>query len=165
MSTVADKSDEARDVEAVIKGLMRAFADGDSDGILTAWHLDDDSVIHQPEEFGHPVVGAAALRYYYKSLVGLVHNFRDTRLDQMETRVYGDFAWSYMRGSATFDVVGLLEPLAGSVRQTFVLHKMHGQWKIVHYHESRETPGIREAFQSADPTLNDPDGRSHSTPS
>ena len=81
----------------------------------------------------------------------LASNLRDQSVKEFEADVIGDMAWVFLRGTITFDIPGLSEPVSGLARQTFILRKTPDGWKVIHYHESRETPGLRTPLLEAHP--------------
>lgn len=148
----ADDQESQRDeVTRVVRRWAKAFASGDADGVLAQFDSEYASLLHQPEEFPGPIRGWDDLTHYYRRMVELSTNMRDHALAEIEADVVGETAWCYLRGSVTFDIAGSDASVSGEARQSFLLRRRGDEWKIIHYHESRETPGLREPLADAHP--------------
>ena len=149
---MADQLEAERDaVKKVVRRWARAFSALDADGVLGVWDKSYPKIMHQAEEFPDPIRGFDELTYYNRAMMRLASNLRDQSLIDMEADVIGDMAWCYIRGTITFDIPKLDKPITGKTRQTFILRKTADGWKVIHYHESRETPGLREPLLEAHP--------------
>jgi ketosteroid isomerase-like protein len=149
---MADQLEAERDaVKKVVRRWARAFSALDADGILGVWDKSYPKIMHQAEEFPDPIRGWDELSHYNRAMMGLASNLRDQSLIDLEADVIGDMAWCYIRGTITFDIPNLDKPITGQTRQTFILRKTGEGWKVIHYHESRETPGLREPLLDAHP--------------
>jgi ketosteroid isomerase-like protein len=89
--------------------------------------------------------------HYNNTMMRLASNLRDQSVLDFDADVIGDVGWVYLRGTITFDIPGLEGPISGQARQTFILRRTEAGWKVIHYHESRETPGLREPLLEAHP--------------
>jgi ketosteroid isomerase-like protein len=149
----ADAAKEA-DVAAVKKAIRRwarSFSSNDADAVLGVWDETYPQILHQAEEFPDPIRGFGELEHYNRAMARLASDMRDQSVLDLEADVIGDAAWCYLRGTITFDIPGLPEPISGVARQTFILRRRDGEWKVIHYHESRETAGLREPLKEAHP--------------
>jgi ketosteroid isomerase-like protein len=145
---------ENPDIEAVkkvVRRWARAFSSLDADTILGLWDSSYPKILHQAEEFPDPIRGWDELSHYNRTMMQLASNLRDQSLQDLEADVIGDMGWCYIRGTITFDIPGMDKPITGQARQTFILRRTADGWKIIHYHESRETPGLREPLLKAHP--------------
>ena len=138
-------------VKKVVRRWARAFSSGDADAVLAVWDRAYPMIRHQAEEFPDPLRGWDELSHYNRTMVRLASGFRDQSVLDLEADVIGDMAWCYLRGTITFDVETMSKPITGVARQTFILHRTADGWKVIHYHESRETPGLREPLLAAHP--------------
>lgn len=138
-------------VKKVIRRWARAFSATDADEILGVWDETYPMIRHQAEEFPDPIRGWDELTHYNRAMMTLASDLRGQAVADLDADVLGDVAWCYLRGRITFDVPGMDEPISGEARQTFILRKRDGEWKVIHYHESRETPGLREPLLAAHP--------------
>lgn len=149
MAAAADVEVEA--VKKIVRRWARAFSALDAETILSLWDSSYPKIMHQAEEFPDPIRGFDELSHYNRTMMTLASNLRDQSLIDLEADVIGDMGWCYLRGTITFDIPGMKESLRGQARQTFILRKAADGWKIIHYHESRETPGLREPLLKAHP--------------
>jgi uncharacterized protein (TIGR02246 family) len=152
------ESTDVEEVQRVVRRWARAFSSGDAAGAAAVWDADYGAALYQAEEFEAPFRGVDSVRAYYEAMTNIVSGFRDLDVHDLEADVLGDVAWCFLRGSATFDVAGRDEPLHGQTRQTFLLRRTADGWKVIHYHESRETPAIRGFFAAAWPGSEQPAG-------
>src|SRR6202034_1871339 len=142
---MADPSEvEVEAIKKVVRRWARAFSSLDAETILSLWDPTYSKIMHQAEEFPDPIRGFDELSHYNRTMMTLASNLRDQSLIDLDADVIGDLGWCYLRGTITFDIPGMKESLRGQARQTFILRKTPAGWKIIHYHESRETPGLRE---------------------
>lgn len=146
-----DVEAEREAVKKVVRRWARAFGSNDADAVLAVWDESYPFILHQAEEFPDPIRGFDELTHYNRTMARLASNMRDHALVDLEADVIGDAAWCYLRGSVTFDIPTMSEPISGEARQTFILRKRDGEWKVIHYHESRETTGLREPLLEAHP--------------
>ncbi len=148
---MAETESDRDAVGRVIRRWGRAFSTVDSDALIALWDETYPDIIYQAEEFPDPFRGFDQVKYYYGQIPTFAHNIRDQSLVDLDIDVLGDVAWVYLRGTVTFDIPGKPEPISGEARQSFILRKVGGEWKIIHYHESRETPDLAQYLQHAHP--------------
>lgn len=148
---VSNDDSEIDAVKKVIRRWARSFSNLDAEGVLSAWDSSYPKIMHQAEEFPDPIRGWDELVHYNRAMMSTASNIRGQSLADLEADVMGDVAWCYLRGGITFDIPGMHESLSGETRQTFILHKVDGAWKLIHYHESRETPELRQYLYNAHP--------------
>lgn len=138
-------------VVQVIDRWRSAFNALDPDALCALWDQTYPHIVYQPEEFPDALHGWREVESYYRAVVKIAQNLRDQSLTDLEMDLFGELAWVYHRGRVTFDIVGKAESVPGEVRHTFILRKVDGAWKIIHYHESREAPGLRQYVYDAHP--------------
>jgi ketosteroid isomerase-like protein len=149
MTTDIEADREA--VKKVVRRWARAFSSNNPDAVLAVWDRDYPLIRHQAEEFPDPLRGWDELAHYNRTMAGMASGFRDLSVLDFDADVIGDMAWCYLRGTITFDIPTLPKPITGATRQTFILRRAADGWKVIHYHESRETPGLREPLMAAHP--------------
>jgi ketosteroid isomerase-like protein len=149
---MTDELESERDaVKKVVRRWARAFSSLDAEGVLGVWDRTYPKILHQAEEFPDPIRGFDELTHYNQTMMRLASNLRDQSVKEFEADVIGDMAWVFLRGTITFNIPGMNEPITGLARQTFILRKTSDGWKVIHYHESRETPGLRTPLLEAHP--------------
>lgn len=139
------------EIVSTIKRWARAFSAGDAETIMSLWDRSYPELIHQAEEFPDPLRGWDEIERYNHAMAKNASGHRDHGVHDLVADVLGDVAWCYLRGSITFDWPGLDKPIAGQARQLFLLRRRPNGWKFIQYHESRETPGLREPLRIAHP--------------
>lgn len=147
MDTEAEKDQ----VRKTIKRWAKAFGTKDLAGILAEWDLDYPHIVYQAEEYPDPLRGAKEIEFYYRGITQLAQNLRGQSVIDFDVDVIGEVAWCYLRGTITFDILNSEQKVSGEVRQTFLLRKTERGWKIIQYHDSRETPDLRRPLLSAHP--------------
>jgi ketosteroid isomerase-like protein len=138
-------------VKKVVRRWARTFSSKDLEGVLATWDRTYPHIIYQAEEFPDPLRGWSEVEHYYRTFLPLISNLRDQSIIDFEVDVLGDVAWCYMRGTITFDIAGSTTSVSGEVRQLFLFRRTSGGWKIIQYHDSRETPGLRQPFLPSHP--------------
>ena len=137
------------DVMRVVRRWARSFGSGDAAAATAVWDTAYSEVVYQAEEFPEPLRSVGEIAYYNERMAELVQ-VQDPELVEMHADVIGECAWCYMRGRARLTIAGF-PPVSGETRQTFVLRRAEGEWRVIHYHESRETRELREPLASAFP--------------
>jgi ketosteroid isomerase-like protein len=140
-------SDGVRDVRRVIGRFGRAFSAPAVDvaELIALWDVEYPDPIYQPEELEAPLRSWPDLRAYFESLPTQITGVSDIHPLDMRVDVVGDVAYAYTRTSGSLGLVRRDEPLEGEVRQTFVMRRRDAEWRLVHHHESRMTPGLEDA--------------------
>jgi ketosteroid isomerase-like protein len=138
-------------IKKVVRRWARAFSSNDLEGVLSVWDRDYPLIRHQAEEFPDPIRGWDELVHYNTTMMRLASNLRDQSVKDFDADVIGDMGWVYLRGTITFDIPTMDKPITGEAKQTFILRRTADGWKVIHYHESRETPGLRQPLIEAHP--------------
>jgi uncharacterized protein (TIGR02246 family) len=126
---------ERQQVEAVIQEWKSAFEAKNIDRIKALWDQDYPQLLYIAEENNDHLSGWAAIDNYYNAIPGGVESM-DWTLDNLTVDVIGDAAYAYVNFHVEAVVKDLDKPMIANGRDTFVLRKTGGQWKIIHYHES-----------------------------
>lgn len=143
---MSQPQDDARAVRRVIAQFSSGIANLDPAAMYAVWDRDYEGGVYQPEELVEPLFTAEEVRDYLDKFPSILEEASDIRSLDFRVDVLGDVAHAYSRSSARLTFHKLPEPVEGEVRQTFVLRKRDGQWRFIHYHESRVTPGFEEAL-------------------
>lgn len=160
MSAQAEKSSarpaapEASPAEKAVVGVIRrfakAFATHDTDAFMSVWdHEYGDRIVYQPEEIGTDVRGLDGIRAYFEHVPQVVRELRDIKTIDFRVEVLDeDYALVHNRFWCRLALQKRPFVYDGQVRQTFVLRKRADEWLVIHYHESRQSPGFEEAVGS-----------------
>ena len=131
MTTVQDK----QQVESVIQEWRSAFAAKDMAGVKSLWDQSYSQLLYVAEENNDHLSGWAAIDEYYNAIPDLVGDM-DWALDNLTVDVGGDMAYAYITFRVEASVPSLNRTVIANGRNTFVLRRTGGQWRIIHYHES-----------------------------
>ena len=126
---------EKQQVEAVIEVWRSAFEAKDMDRLKGLWDQGYPQLLYIAEENNDHLGDWAAISKYYDAIPGLVETM-DWKIDNLMVDVIGDFAYAYHTFLVKAEAKDIDNPLVADGRNTFVLRKTGGQWKIIHYHES-----------------------------
>ena len=126
---------EKKEVGAVIQEWKSAFGAKDMERVKALWDQDYPQLIYIPEESNEALSGWYAISKYYDAIPDLVESMEWVR-ESLMVDVLGDVAHAYFANLNTAKVNGIDNVMSFDVRDTFILKKKGGQWKIIHYHES-----------------------------
>jgi uncharacterized protein (TIGR02246 family) len=133
----------------VIRRFARAFTDRDTDAFMSLWDAEyGDRIVYQPEELCEAVHGREEVRRYFEHVPSVVVAIRDVKPVDLKIEVLGELALVHNRFWCRLALHRNPFVYDGQVRQTFVLRQRDGAWHLLHYHESRQSPGFAEAVGS-----------------
>jgi len=122
------------EIIALLDRWIAAFRAKDISGVRSAWDDTYDGLVYQAEEFAGPLVTWTHIKHYYREvltkLIESVDNFERTGL---WINTIGNVGFAYMVSNFTMSIKGAARPYSGTVRQTFVVRQVNGQWKMIHY--------------------------------
>lgn len=130
---------EKRDIAEVIEQYRLGFATFNAATLATIWDQDYDNIIYVPLEAIHPLRGWNAVEQYYQSVTGFLRA-KVMTVDDLSVDVLGDVAYAFCNFHFEGEING--ESHIADGRNTFILRRRNGAWKVIHYHESR--PGFLE---------------------
>ena len=126
---------EKQAVEAVIQEWLSALNANDGQRVKALWDQSYPQIIYIAEENNDAIFGWPGVDSYYDALVKEVGR-ADWKIDNLRVDVTGDAAYAYLTFVVDTHIKGLKRDMVFNGRNTFILHKTGGQWKIIHYHES-----------------------------
>lgn len=146
MSDVQETGDfEA--VKKVIGRFSRAFAQADGASCWELWDQEYSAPVYQPEEIPNALLKPAKIKAYLMKLPEILESASDIRPVEFNVDVLdGGFAHAYARAWVSLSFHQIPGNVDGEVRQSFVLRKHNGAWRVIHYHESRLTPGFEDVM-------------------
>jgi uncharacterized protein (TIGR02246 family) len=130
------------DARKVVADFSRAFAAADAEKLAALWDDEFPAPVCQPEETLEPYIGIEAIRSYINHIPEVIKGVTNIRPVDFQVDVLGDIAVAYARADATLQFAREDASLEGQVRQSFVLRRRDGDWRLIQYHESRLTPGL-----------------------
>jgi ketosteroid isomerase-like protein len=128
-------SDQDRQqIAAIIEQYRRGFATMDVEVLKSIWDQDYDNLIYIAQEAAEPVLGWTRIEQYYESVAEFLGRVRTMTVSDLAVDVLGDVAYAF----CTFHFEGELkgESHIADGRDTFILRRKSGVWKVLHYHES-----------------------------
>ena len=131
---VASQQDKSQ-VEAVISEWNAAFIATDVGRLKNLWDKDYPQLLYIAEENNDAVRGNDAIGTYYGAIPEFVESI-DFKLKETTVDAIGDMAYAYVEFLAKATIKGVDHEMTFEGRNTFILRKGGGQWKIIHYHES-----------------------------
>jgi ketosteroid isomerase-like protein len=135
---MAASEQDRQQIAALIEQYHRGFAAMDVEGLKAIWDQDYDNILYIPQEKAQPVRGWAGVEQYYESVARLFKRLMTMTVSDVSVDVFGDVAYAY----CVFHFEGEMQEqrhLADG-RDTFILRRKSGIWKVIHYHESRPGP-------------------------
>jgi hypothetical protein len=130
-------------VEAVIRTWHRAISSGDGASLKGAWDQEYDGLVYIAEENNGALTDWPSINAYYDDLLSAPVSWTT---GDVKVGVAGDAAWAFLTFVAEGRVEALQHDFVWNGRNSFVLRKSGGQWKIVHYHESLSRDRSHDAW-------------------
>ena len=127
--------EEREQVEAVIQGWMSSLAENDRERLNSLWDQEYQQLIYIAEENNDALLSWGAISKYYDAFPDMVES-GEFSLGSLMVDVLGDAAYAYCTFLAKVNIKGIDHPMVFDARNTFVLRRSGGRWKIIHYHES-----------------------------
>lgn len=124
------------EVLAVYENWRRAFKNLDGE-LMKAQFDAIEGFTYQAEENEHVLKTKAELDAYWNNVGNVLDAVPQWDEMQRAVAVTGSVAVIYAQTMTSLKIKGVPKPFDGVLRSTHVLHQKNGQWKIVHYHESR----------------------------
>jgi ketosteroid isomerase-like protein len=128
-------TNEKKAVEAVIKEWLDALNKNDAKRVRATWDSTYPHLIYIAEENNDAIHGWAGVEGYYGGLERDVSR-ADWKIDNLKIDVLGDVAWVYLTFVVEAHIIPFNRTMVFPGRNTFILRKVKGQWKFIHYHES-----------------------------
>ena len=125
---------DRRQIAAIIEQYRRGFAKMDVEALKSIWDQDYDNLIYIAQEAAQPVRGWTGIERYYERVAGFLGRVKTMTVGDLSVDVLGDVAYVF----CIFHFEGELEGEShiADGRDTFILHRKSGGWKVIHYHES-----------------------------
>ena len=137
---MAASEQDRQQIAAVIEQYRRGFAAVDVETLTAIWDQDYDNIIYIAQEAAQPVRGWARVEQYYKSVAESLERVRTMTISDLSVDVFGDVAYAFCTFHFEGEVKGQNQPRIADGRNTFILRRKNGTWKVIHYHESCPGP-------------------------
>lgn len=132
---MAPSEQDRQQIAAVIEQYRRGFATMDAERLKAIWDQNYDNIIYIPQEAAEPVRGWAGVEKYCQRVAGLFGQIRTMTVSDLSVDVFGDVAYAFCIFRFEGEINGQSHMADG--RDTFILRRVNGTWKVIHYHESR----------------------------
>ena len=129
-------SDEAN-VTEVYEAWCHAFQTLDTHAMKALFEQDSPDLTYQSEENVDPLCSWDEIDQYWSGAPEIVDSIPEWRELTKKISIFGDIAFIYTKLQTHLEIKGAARPLIGELRVSIGLHQNGGDWKIVHYHESR----------------------------
>jgi len=132
----ASEQDKQR-ITTVLEQYSKSWEAMDWEGLKGIWDQDYDNILYIPEERAQPVCGWAGIENYFRGAADSVRQVGAMKLSDISIDVFGDLAYAFCNFHFEADLKRLEKPFITDGRDTFILRRKEGAWKVIHYHESR----------------------------
>ena len=131
-------------VKAVIEEWKAALSACDVERVKKVWDESYDGLTYIAEENNDALHGWAGVEGYYNGLADVTR--ADWEMDNLKIDVLGDAAWVYITYVVEAHLQNFGRTMVFPGRNTFILRRVGGEWKIIHYHESLSRDRSRETW-------------------
>jgi len=128
------------EINKLIETHRAGWANLDAEALESIWDGDYETV-YCPVELAAPVRGPAALSAYFSNTVQAIQAVHSMEVSDVWIDDFGDIAYAFFDFRMVADIPGEnipgnTGPLIVNGRSTMLFHRVGGEWKGVHYHES-----------------------------
>ena len=137
-------SQDEQQVQEVIDRWMSALNACDTEAVKTVWDESYPDLLYIAEENNDALHGWEGVEGYYNGLADVSE--ANWEMDNVKIDVMGDVAWVYLTYVVEAHLMGFGRTMVFPGRNTFILRKNEGEWKIIHYHESLSRDESRKTW-------------------
>jgi ketosteroid isomerase-like protein len=134
---MAARAQDRRQITEVIAQYRRGWEAMDCNQLTAIWDRDYDNSISIPLEAAQPVRGWAGVEECYKNVAAFVERVKTMRISDLSVDVFDDVGYAFCHVHAEIGFKGQGQPLVLDARDTFLLRRTGGAWKVIHSHASR----------------------------
>ena len=134
MPTTEQDTQQIRDV---LERYSKSWEAMNWEGLKSIWDPDYEHILYIPEERAEPIRGWAEVEAYFRHAAESVVTVYAMRLSDLTIDVLGDAAYAFCNFYFKGDIRRKAETFETQGRNTFLLRRTDGGWKVIHYHESR----------------------------
>jgi ketosteroid isomerase-like protein len=129
---------DTSEISALVERYRVGFATLDAAKLRSIWDPNYE-VIYCPMELKKPLRGRQEIDGYYDQVT---KHFRVSKMQiaGLSIDISGDVAFAFFTFSFEGEVAESTEPLEVEGRSTIIFHRVGGDWRGIHYHESRRGP-------------------------
>ena len=135
---------DVQQVQEVIDQWMSALNACDTEAVKKVWDESYSDLIYIAEENNDALHGWEGVEGYYNGLADVSE--ANWEMDNVKIDVMGDVAWVYLTYVVKAHLMSFGRTMVFPGRNTFILRKTVGEWKIIHYHESLSRDESRKTW-------------------
>lgn len=107
-------------------------------GMKDMWDQKYDGLAYQSEENPEPLLSFKQIDDYWSWVPSVVNKIAEFEITSRQISFSGDVALVFATARVVMDIQGVPELWTGDpLRVSMALHEVDGEWKLIHYHESR----------------------------
>jgi len=137
---MAVSEQDRKEIAAVIEQYRRGLAEMNVEMLKGIWDQNYENISYIAQEKVQAVRGWTEVVQYYNHVAGLLERVTSMTIDDLSLDVFGDVAYAFCVFHFEGEMVGQSQPHIADGRNTFILHRKSGTWKVIHYHESAPGP-------------------------
>lgn len=126
---------EKRRVLDTLDRWRAAMEDGDATALKELWDQSYGSLVFVAMQVEKPLKDWGAISGYYDTLPQHTKD-AEWSYEPFVVEAHNDFAYAFCKIRACSGIDGAERRRETLMRNTFVLHHVDGEWKLIHYHES-----------------------------
>lgn len=129
---------DRQQIAAIVEQYRLGFATMDAARLKSIWDQDYGNLIYIAQEAAQPVRSWAGIEQYYTQVTRFLGRVTVMTVSDLSVDVLDEVAFAF----CTFHFEGEAngERHTADGRNTFILRRTAGTWKVIHYHESRPGP-------------------------
>ena len=142
------KEQDLAAIEEVYQKWCTAWRNLDTKLQVSLFDKEDSMIAYQSEENRGPCFSHDQIAKYWSvatTVLAGVERWEPVAENMKKVSYGGDFAMIYVVMNTILRIQGGAEPFPGELRASIGLRKKDGEWKIYHYHESRQLEFARKA--------------------
>lgn len=131
-------ADDVTTINDMMGRFIQAFCVVDPEPMKEFWPTDYPDIVYQSEENQHALGTHEEIGRYWDHVPDQLENI--SAVDDADVRIHlhgDDIATVYLYAMATAKFPGAEALYKAPFRATIVLRRLNGEWKFIHYHESR----------------------------
>lgn len=131
-------ADDVKTIQGMVERFIGAFCVVDPEPMKEFWPKDYSDIVYQSEENQHALGTHEEISSYWDNVPNSLEGIPKVEDADLRIHVHSqDIATVYVYAMATAKFPGSEELYKAPFRATIVLKRLNGEWKFVHYHESR----------------------------
>lgn len=127
-----------KDAESLYERWLDAWRRVDGEQMKSLWDPAFAAPVYQAEEHAEPLSSWAQIDEYWSTTPALIDSIPEARDISHVVSEAGELALLHGRIFLAMRINGATKPFDGELRVSMAMHRVDGDLKLVHYHESRQ---------------------------